>query len=228
MQEKIRFLRLEELNRLEEMKMYESELHKQGYELIAGVDEVGRGCIAGPVAASAVILPPDFILEEVDDSKKLTEKKRLYLSQEIKKQALAWAVAFINPPYLDEINILNATIEAMKLAINGLTLQPDFLLIDALKINDINIKQQSIIRGDSKSMSIACASILAKVERDNLLNSYDSLYPYYGFGKHKGYATKKHIQALFKNGVTPIHRVSFQPVKTLIVGGNYSEQPGLF
>jgi len=210
------------------LKQYEYEAYREGFEYIAGVDEAGRGPIAGPVAAAAVILPQDFFIPGVDDSKKLGPTKRLKLVDEIKKEAVSWAVAFVFPPYLDSINILNATKEAMKLAITGLSPVPLFLLIDALKLPDLKIKQRSIIKGDSLSVSIACASILAKVERDMAMESFDFLYPGYGFAKHKGYATREHIQALMKKGASTIHRVSFEPVKSIVSGGQYARQPGSF
>lgn len=220
----------EEIKRIDEMRKYELQGYEQGFQLIAGVDEVGRGPIAGPVAAGAVILPPNFFLAEVDDSKKLTAKKRAKLSTYIKKSALSWAVAFINPPLLDELNILNATKLAMQVAINSLTLKPDLLLIDAVKLDDINIEQRNIIKGDSLSISIACASILAKVERDRAMENYDLLYPDYGLAKHKGYATKQHIQAVWSKGPSLIHRSSFEPIKSIVNGGSLSEltQPHLF
>lgn len=218
----------EEQKRISLLKQYENQAYERGFEYIAGVDEVGRGPIAGPVVSAAVILPRDFFLPGVDDSKKLTSLKRLKLVDEIKKEAFSWSVGWIFPPYLDRINILNATRESMKLAIEQLSPRPDFLLIDALKLSDINIKQQAIIKGDSLSVSIACASILAKVERDRAMEAFDLLYPGYGFGKHKGYATREHLQALFKLGACAIHRDSFEPVKSMVSGGKYGEQPNLF
>ena len=217
-----------ERQRIMQMHLFEQEAYQRGFKTVAGIDEVGRGPIAGPVVAGAVILPRDYFLAGVNDSKKLSASKREYLAREIKRQALSWAVAYIFCPRLDEINIYQATIEAMKLAAANLNPQPDFLLIDAMKLSDINIKQQSIIKGDTLSMSIACASIIAKVERDNLMQSLDEVYPKYGFAQHKGYATRGHIEALITNGPCSLHRVSFEPVKSMVSGGNYGEQPGLF
>ncbi|MEN6350055.1 MAG: ribonuclease HII [Syntrophomonas sp.] len=218
----------EEHIRIANLKYYENQAYEQGFHYIAGVDEVGRGPIAGPVVSAAVILPRDFFLPGVDDSKKLTPVKRLQLVEQIKKAAISWAVGWVFPPYLDRINILNATRETMKLAIGQLSPRPDFLLIDALNLSDITIKQQAIIKGDSLSVSIACASILAKVERDRAMDAFDVLYPGYGFGKHKGYATREHLKALIKLGACSIHRESFEPVKSMVAGGKYAEQPGLF
>lgn len=217
-----------EIKRLEAMSLYEKEALEQGYIHIAGIDEVGRGCIAGPVVSAAVILPPGELIEGVNDSKKLSPKKRLELAVEIKRRALAWSLAFIFPPYLDSINILNATKETMAMTVRELPLKPDYLLIDALYLSDINIKQQAIIKGDSLSISIASASIVAKVERDLLMENLDIIHPVYGFGNHKGYATREHLQALFTHGPCSVHRVSFEPVKSLQAGGLYAEQPGLF
>ncbi len=212
------------------MRRYEMAAYEEGFRYIAGVDEVGRGPIAGPVAAAAVILPTDFFGPEIDDSKKLTAKKRLKLAAYIKKQALTWAVSLVNPPLLDDINILNATKLAMRTAILALNFKPDLLLIDAVKLDDIKIKQKNIIKGDSLSISIAAASILAKVERDGVMENYDILFPNYGFCQHKGYATKQHIQQVMKLGACQIHRQSFEPIKSKLNGGGFSEltQPNLF
>jgi ribonuclease HII len=218
----------QEKERIEQLKQYEYKAYKEGFQYIAGIDEVGRGPLAGPVVAGAVILPPDFFLPGVDDSKKLTPSKRMKLGRDIKKMALSWAVGFVFPPYLDQINILNATREAMKMAVQELAIQPDLLLIDALRIPGLNIEQYPIVKGDSLSISIACASILAKVERDMAMEEFGKLYPDYGFAKHKGYATREHIAALMKFGTSPIHRESFEPVKSMVAGGKYGVQPGLF
>ena len=217
-----------ERERIESLKLYEYEAYSQGYQFIAGIDEVGRGPLAGPVVAAAVILPPDFFLPEVNDSKKLSAGVRQELAAAIKEAAVAWSMAAIFPPYLDQINILNATREAMRTAVEHLRPYPDFLLIDAVKLHDIDIKQRSIIKGDSNSVSIACASILAKVERDCSMEAFDMLYPGYGFAKHKGYGTREHLAALMKQGICPIHRESYAPVRAIREGGNYEYQPGLF
>jgi ribonuclease HII len=217
-----------ERKRIRELKQYEEERWKQGFRYIAGIDEVGRGPIAGPVVVAAVILPRKTFIAGVDDSKKLSANKRKTLAAEIKAKAISWTVVAVNPPYLDEINILNATRKAMYIAVAELCPRPDFLLIDALKLSDININQQSLIKGDSLSFSIACASILAKVERDASMEYFDIIYPGYDFAKHKGYATRQHIQALMDKGPCSIHRSSFEPVKSLLSGGTYGQQPGLF
>jgi|SRR5665647_239487 len=216
-----------ERERIAKLKCYENGAYQEGYKRVAGIDEVGRGCIAGPVAAAAVILPRDFFLAGVNDSKLLSEKKRLQMVVEIKREALAWSVVMISPQRIDQQNILLTTQEAMRTAVNELLPVPDFLLIDAVKIPDINIRQYPIIKGDSLSISIACASIIAKVERDQSMQAYDGMYPGYGFARHKGYATREHIIAVKNIGPTPIHRGSFEPVKS-ILGGAYGAQPNLF
>ncbi|NLJ72538.1 MAG: ribonuclease HII [Syntrophomonadaceae bacterium] len=220
----------EEVKRVELMKKYELAAYQEGFNYIAGIDEAGRGPIAGPVVAAAVILPVDFFLVGVDDSKKLSARKRAVFSNYIKKNALSWAVSMVNPPLLDDINILNATKLAMQTAISSLTLKPDLLLIDAVKLGDINIEQKNIIKGDSLSISIAAASIIAKVERDRAMENLDILYPNYGLAKHKGYPTKEHKKAVLEKGPTAIHRQSFEPVKSYLNGGGFSEltQPNLF
>lgn len=217
-----------ERQRIRSLQKYEEEAYKKGFKYIAGIDEVGRGPLAGPVVTAAVVLPRKTYIAGVDDSKKLSPGKRKKLAAQIKELALTWAVAAINPPFLDDINILNATREAMCMAVAELNPRPDFLLIDALKLPDIHIEQQSLIKGDSLSFSIACASILAKVERDASMEALELIHPGYGFSKHKGYATREHIQALMVKGPCPIHRRSFEPVKTLLSGGSYGRQPGLF
>lgn len=207
---------------------YEKEAYERGYRYIAGIDEVGRGPIAGPVVTAAVILPPGYTLEGANDSKKLSAKMRERLVVRIKQDAVAWAVCYIYPPYLDDINILNATKEAMKLSVQQLNVKPDFLLIDAVPLSDINIEQRAIIKGDALSLSIACASILAKVERDASMEAFDEVYPGYHFGKHKGYGTREHIENLLENGPCSLHRRSFQPVKSMISGGCDVQSTGLF
>jgi len=206
----------EETTRLEELKEFEYRAYQEGFQTIAGTDEVGRGPLAGPVAAAAVILPQDFFLEGVDDSKRLSDKKRRKLVDDIKKEAVSWAVALLSPQYIDRENILQASREAMRLAVQALRPAPDFLLVDAIKIPDLPIQQLPIIKGDSLSVSIACASIIAKVERDETMLAYDRLYPQYGLGKHKGYATREHLLALQEFGPCPLHRRSFEPVKSML------------
>lgn len=196
-----------ELQRLEEMKAYEREY--AAYTYICGIDEAGRGPLAGPVAAGAVILPKDCTILYLNDSKKLSEKRREELFLEIQEKAVAWKVGIVSPARIDEINILQATYEAMREAVAGLGIVPDVLLNDAVQIPGIEIPQVPIIKGDAKSVSIAAASILAKVTRDHIMEEYDKLYPQYGFAKHKGYGTAAHIQAIREYSPCPIHRRSF-------------------
>lgn len=203
-----------EIQRLREMMCYEQELYDQGVTYIAGIDEAGRGPIAGPVVAAAVILPRDFFVPWVDDSKRLRPILREELSVEIKRHALAWAVGIVSELCLDQINILEATKLAMITAVNNLSIQAQHLIIDAVKLPELNIPQTPLIKGDSLSQSVACASILAKVERDAIMEGYDELFPGYGFTKHKGYATREHVEALFRLGPCPQHRTSFEPVKS--------------
>ncbi len=179
------------------------------YQYICGVDEAGRGPLCGPVAAAAVIMPKGSCIEGVNDSKKLTEKKREILYDEIIKEAIAYHVCLIDNEEIDRINILNATLKAMEKAINGLSPKADFALIDGNRNKGITTPNQMVIKGDAKSYSIACASILAKVTRDRLMVEYDKMYPEYGFLKHKGYGTKAHYEAIQQYGITPIHRKTF-------------------
>lgn len=179
------------------------------YQYICGVDEAGRGPLCGPVAAAAVIMPKDSRIEGVNDSKKLTEKKREVLYEQIIKEAIAYHVCLIDNEEIDEINILNATLKAMETAINNLSVKADFALIDGNRNKGITTPNQTVVKGDAKSYSIACASILAKVTRDRLMEEYDKQYPEYGFLKHKGYGTKAHYEAIEKYGITPIHRKTF-------------------
>ncbi len=205
-----------------EMNLFEKKWHEQGFNLIAGVDEVGRGPLAGPVVTAAVILPKDFYLAGIDDSKKLSEKKRNEYAVIIRKEAIAYSIAMVDAGEIDQINIYEATKKAMKAAIVSLTPKPDFLLIDAMKL-ETPYPSESIIKGDAKSVSIAAASILAKVARDNLMVEVSKLYPEYGFQQNMGYGTKEHILALNKHGVTPYHRRSFAPVKDLIFQGKNNQ-----
>ena len=188
---------------------YERELAAQGYKYICGVDEVGRGPLAGPVVCAAVIMPLDDIIGGVDDSKKLSAKKRTCLAEEITEKAIARAICRIEPQVIDEINILEATKLCMKNAIESLNIKPDFVLVDGNMTLDIGIPQQSIIKGDFNSYSIGAASIIAKVYRDNLMDEYAKVYPEYAFKENKGYGTKKHIEGILSAGLCPIHRRSF-------------------
>ena len=189
--------------------MKEFEREYEGFGLVCGIDEAGRGPLAGPVVAGAAILPADCTILYLNDSKKLSEKRREELFLEIQEKAVAWSTGMASPERIDEINILNATYEAMREAIEGLSVQPQVLLNDAVTIPDIALRQVPIIKGDAKSVSIAAASILAKVTRDHMMAEYAKLYPEYGFEKHKGYGTAAHIAALREFGPCPIHRKSF-------------------
>ena len=188
---------------------YEKELLAQGCKYVCGVDEVGRGPLAGPVVCAAVIMPLDDIIEGVDDSKKLTAKKREILSGKILKKAIACRICAVEPQIIDRINILQATRLCMKNAIEGLEVKPDFVLTDGNMTLDITIPQRSIIKGDALSYSIGAASIVAKVHRDKLMKEYAEIYPQYGFETNVGYGSKKHTEAIKEFGLTPIHRRSF-------------------
>lgn len=177
--------------------------------VVAGIDEAGRGPLAGPVAAGAVILPADHDILYLNDSKKLSAKKRDMLYDQIREEAVAWAVGLVEPARIDEINILQATYEAMRLAISQLKVSPTVLVNDAVTIPGVNIPQVPVIKGDAKCISIAAASILAKVTRDRIMEEMDAMYPAYGFAGHKGYGTKAHIEAIREHGPCPIHRRSF-------------------
>ncbi len=201
-------------------KFFENYYLNKGYKYIAGVDEAGRGPLAGPVVAAAVILPKilpdDFPAEEVDDSKKLTEKKREKLYRHIYDSALAVGVGIVSERQIEEINILNAALRAMKIALDELETAPDFILVDGNVKVCTTIPQTTITKGDSKSVSIAAASIIAKVTRDRSMYLHHRTYPAYNFKSHKGYGTKEHIQAIKRYGITKIHRRTFNPVSKLI------------
>lgn len=201
-----------EVERTYNMQAFERKYGE--YQYICGIDEVGRGPLAGPVCAGAVILPKDVDILYINDSKQLSAAKREELYDIIREKAIAVKTAYSSPEVIDDINILQATYRAMREAINELDVKPDILLNDAVNIPEVNIKQVPIIKGDAKSISIAAASIIAKVERDRLMVMYDELYPEYGFAKNKGYGSKEHIEALRKYGPCPIHRRSF--IKGLI------------
>ena len=197
------------------MKEYENELYKKGLKYIAGVDEVGRGPLVGPVVTAAVILKEDYYDERINDSKKLTEKKREMLYDVIMDNAVSVGIGISSEEVIDEINILEATKKAMKEAINNLSVKPEHVLIDAVKL-DIDIPSTSIIKGDAKSQSIAAASIIAKVTRDRMMIELDKKHPEYDFIHNKGYGTKKHIEALYKYGALKEHRKTFEPVASII------------
>ncbi len=196
-----------EIKRTEFMKEFDREY--KIYGTVCGIDEAGRGPLCGPVVAAAVILPDEYNILYINDSKKLSETKRKEVYKEIDKYAVAYGVGIVSPERIDEINILQATYEAMRTAIHKLSVKPDILLNDAVTIPMVDIKQVPIIKGDAKSQSIAAASIVAKVTRDHLMEEYDKLYPEYGFAKHKGYGTAAHIKAIKEYGPCPIHRRTF-------------------
>ncbi|KON89107.1 ribonuclease H [Sporosarcina globispora] len=198
-----------------EMTRYEVRYRNQGFHYIAGVDEVGRGPLAGPVVAAAVILPEDFFLPGLDDSKKVPEPKRQEFFEIIKAKAGAISIGIIEPEEIDRINIFEATKKAMLSAIEGLSPKPDFLLVDAVKLIT-PYSMEAIIKGDGKSISIAAASIIAKVTRDRMLTEIAAEFPQYGFEKNMGYGTKEHLDAITLHGITPYHRKSFAPIKDYI------------
>lgn len=199
-----------EEERLKQLKQIEEEIYNTGVETICGIDEAGRGPLAGPVVVAAVIMPRDSFIEGVNDSKKVSEKKRELLYDLITKEAIAWGVGIIDQKKIDRINILNATKEGLTTAIKNLEVKPDRIIVDALKgIDTLGIPYTSIIKGDAKCYSIAAASIIAKVTRDRIMRQWDEIYPQYGFEKHKGYGTAMHMQAIREYGLCPLHRRSF-------------------
>ena len=201
-----------DMNNLE----YENKLYAEGIELIAGVDEVGRGPLCGPVVTCAIILPKGYHLEGLTDSKKLSEKKRNEYAEILKSDAIAYAIGIKSEKRIDEINIREASMEAMYDAINNLSIKPEHVLIDAMDLSKLDIPYTPIIKGDLKSQTIAAASVIAKVTRDEMMYELDKKYPEYGFKDHKGYPTKKHLEALEKYGVLPFYRMTFEPVRKLI------------
>ena len=199
-----------ELERLNNLKEEEKNLHSRGFKNICGIDEAGRGPLAGPVVIAGVIMPEDSMIEGVNDSKKVSEKKRELLYDKIIEEAISYSVAIIGQDVIDEINILNATKKGLTNVVGGLDVRPDLIIVDALEhIDTKGIPYESIIKGDAKCYSIAAASILAKVTRDRIMREWDLVYPQYGFAKHKGYGTAFHIQAIKEYGLCPIHRKSF-------------------
>ena len=202
--------KINENDRLVELSKFEREYNEKGYELIGGIDEAGRGPLCGPVVAACVVLPKGCLIEGVNDSKKLSEKKREELFDIINDKAVAVGVGIVDNEEIDKINILEATRKAMNLAVSNLKSKPDFIFIDAEKHVDTNgIPYLPIIKGDALSISIAAASIIAKVTRDRMMREYDKQYPEYGFEKHKGYGTKAHTDAIKQYGLSPIHRKTF-------------------
>ena len=199
-----------EEQRLQLLKEYEENLHKKGMAYVCGIDEAGRGPLAGPVVVAAVIMPKDSFIEGVNDSKKVSEKKREKLYEQITSEALAWSVGIIDQKEIDEINILNATKKGLTKCIQELTVKPNIILVDALEhINTLGIPYTPIIKGDAKIYSIAAASIIAKVTRDRIMREWDEVYPQYEFAQNKGYGTAKHIAAIKKYGICNLHRRTF-------------------
>ena len=217
----MRRLEKENAERLRVEGMYETErtFYEKGMTLVAGMDEVGRGPLAGPVTVAAVILPPHWYAEGLNDSKQVTPKKREILAEKIRKEAAAVSVVSLPPAEIDELNIYQATMMAMYRAVKGLSIPPEAVIVDAMPLH-FKCPTVSLIHGDARSASVAAASIVAKVTRDHLMEEYDKTYPGYGFAQNKGYGTADHIEALRTLGVTPIHRKSFEPVKTLVTEGH--------
>ena len=204
-----------EIERLNRLKEFEKKLYSTGLNHIAGIDEAGRGPLAGPVVVGIAIMKPDSFIEGVNDSKKISERKREQLYEQITSEAIDWAVGIVDQKEIDEINILNATKKALHMAISNLKVKPDRILVDALEhIDTYGIPYTSIIKGDAKIYSISVASIIAKVTRDRIMRQWDEIYPGYGFEKHKGYGTAAHIAAIKEYGLCPLHRLSF--VKNII------------
>ena len=199
-----------EEERLKNLKKYEEELRKKGFKYICGIDEAGRGPLAGPVVVASVIMPENSMIEGVNDSKKVSEKKREKLYNLILDEAISYGIGIVGQDEIDEINILNATKKGLTMSLQELTQKPDLIIVDALsKINTLGIPYESIIKGDAKCYSISAASIIAKVTRDRIMREWDKIYPQYGFATHKGYGTSSHIKAIIENGPCPIHRKTF-------------------
>ena len=216
----------QERQRLLDLAKREEELRKEGYKHIAGVDEAGRGPLAGPVVACACILPPDFFLEGINDSKQINPDRRADLYEKlIEHPELCYGVGVIEALLIDHINILQATFQAMMAAVSRLAKKPDYVLVDGSKTPFKHIPSQAIVQGDAKCLSISAASIIAKEKRDAIMRDYDAQYPQYGFKDHKGYGTAQHLKAIEEYGPCPIHRRSFEPIKSLVAN---REQPRLF
>ncbi len=209
---------------MEDLLAYEKELYQNGYELICGCDEAGRGPLVGPVVAGAVILPKNYQLEGLTDSKKLCEKKREKFFEIIKKDAIAYGIGIVSPQVIDEINIYEASRLAMKEAIKDMNVKPDYVITDAMPMPGYEVPVKSIIKGDAKSITIAAASVLAKVTRDHILYEMDKEHPEYEFARHKGYPTKRHLELLKLYGPTKDYRFTYGPVRDLIeTGGQYEK-----
>lgn len=208
----------EEITRLTELTFYEREAQKNGFNIIAGIDEAGRGPLAGPVVAACCIIPEGLFFEGINDSKKLTPVKRARLFEKITNHPqIFYGIGIVDNTIIDEINIYQATIRAMQISVQALKCIPDYLLIDGLKVPGFSIPQTAIPKGDSKSQSIAAASIIAKETRDAIMAEQHNLWPQYEFNRHKGYGTLIHLQAIKKYGPCPIHRFSFEPIKSMLL-----------
>lgn len=200
----------QEIARLQQLKQIEHGFYHENIEYIAGIDEAGRGPLAGPVVVASVIMPKDSMIEGVNDSKKVSEKKREAIYEQIIEEAISYGVGIVGQEEIDRINILNATKKALTMSLQELEVKPELILVDALeKIDTLQIPYQSIIKGDAKAYSIAVASIIAKVTRDRIMRQWDEVYPQFGFSGHKGYGTKAHIEAIKEYGICPLHRKSF-------------------
>jgi ribonuclease HII len=212
--------------RVEKMYEPESVFYKKGLHLVAGMDEVGRGPLAGPVTVAAVILPPHWFAKGLNDSKQVTPQHREELSEKIKKEAVAWSIVDLPPEDIDALNIYGATLTAMYQAVKNLPVSPEALVVDAMPVH-LDIPVTSLVHGDALSASVAAASIVAKVHRDHLMVEYDKKFPGYGWAQNKGYGTKEHIEAIRTLGVTPLHRKSFEPVKDMVESGQFKINPGI-
>ncbi|MCX7774104.1 MAG: ribonuclease HII [Clostridia bacterium] len=213
-----------EHQRLQAMMSMEYEAYSEGYQFVAGIDEAGRGPLAGPVVAACAILPPGILLHKLNDSKKLSALQREQLFDQIREKALAYGVGIVDHETIDDINIYQATKKAMQLAIENMRIQPDYLIIDAVKL-PVPIPQKAVPKADANSVSVAAASILAKVTRDRIMDEMDKVYPEYGFAKHKGYCTEEHMKAIKENGLCAIHRRSFTKnfVQEEVLGGSMQD-----
>lgn len=211
--------------RVEEMYTIESEFYKKGIKYIAGIDEVGRGPLAGPVTVAAVILKPHWYVKGLNDSKKISYEKREIIAKKIHEEALAVSIVSLEPKEIDTLNIYQATMLAMYKAVKELSIEPQAVIVDAMPLH-FSFPCKSLIHGDSKSASVAAASIIAKVHRDHIMEKYSKIYPGYDFEGNKGYGTKTHINAIYELGVTPIHRKSYEPVKSIVLGRNYKKNCG--
>lgn len=211
--------------RVEEMYTTESEFYKQGLEYVVGIDEVGRGPLAGPVTVAAVILKPHWYVKGLNDSKKVSKENREIIAKKIHEEAIAISIVSLPPKEIDTLNIYQATMLAMYKAVKNLKVEPQAAIVDAMPLH-FTFPCKSLIHGDSKSASVAAASIIAKVHRDHIMEEYSKIYPGYGFEENKGYGTKTHINAIYELGVTPIHRKSYEPIKSIVLNDHYKKNMG--